>query len=156
MTVAELEDLVAERASQGRCGCGCGGEIPKPKAGKRQRQKFLPDHRQRLYKRKVQVTAAERGLEPRLSLKTLNPPTGTEECSRYAQSPGKPPQAAKSRARKPSGLQVSYRKAVAHLATHFMLDTPDLSLDDAFRLAERVLAPMLSERQQARLRAVDG
>lgn len=60
------------------------------------------------------------------------------------------------RRRKPSGLQISYRKAVERIARTICspgLVDDDRPCPDCVRRAEEILKPTLSERQRARLEA---
>lgn len=150
MSPADLDALVAERNERGQCGCGCGGGIPDPKKDKPRRIKFLPDHRQRVYRRRVEATARERGLEPRLSLRSLQRPTGTKDRSGYGQAGVSVREAAKLRP-KPSGRQVSYVKAVA-VVESVLAEFGHGSGDARRVLAEQWMRDALPEKQRARTR----
>jgi hypothetical protein len=64
--------------------------------------------------------------------------------TRYGHATGK--------SRGAGGAQVSYRKAVAHMASYLLLLDPDMfGIDDAFEAAEGVLAEALSDKQRERL-----
>jgi hypothetical protein len=148
MSPAGLDALVAERNERGQCGCGCGGGIPDPKKGKPRRIKFLPDHRQRMYRRRVEAVARERGLEPRLSLRSLQGPTGTKDRSGYVQNGDSVCEAGK-KPRKQSGRQVPYGKAVA-VAVEMLVAAGHPRGEKTRVLAEQWMRDALPEKQRSR------
>lgn len=72
MTVAQIDELVAQRVARGECGCGCKGSIPTPPPDGEPRQKYVSgSHRQRVYRKRLNARARAVGVEPRLSLHRL-------------------------------------------------------------------------------------
>lgn len=155
--VARLDQLVAARVEGGECGCGCGGSIPVPREGRRARQKFVRDHRQRIYRKRVQRAAEAAGVPARVSLGVLQAPDTTRDRSGYAPAPANtaetrhppPSRSRRERSGGPRGATLPWRRAVTVLAEHFQAAGYDAG--DAQREAVRILAAALSDKQRERL-----
>lgn len=98
-TLAELHDelaaLVLERVSRGECGCGCGDPLPASRGGNG-RQRYLPGHRQRAHRRRLEAEARALGVAPRLSLQALAEASTTGQRHGDAQKRRKPRQRRRS------------------------------------------------------------
>lgn len=121
----------------GLCACGCDEEVGvgmKYKNGA---------HRQRAYRRRVKAEMERVGLPPLPSLRAAGVSRPTNGRN------GDAPVARKGAQRSRSGLQVSYHKAVEHVADS--LEVVIGPRATAVRVAEHTLAKALSPRQRARL-----
>lgn len=92
----ELALEVDERVAAGMCGCGCPSPLPAPRG----RRRYLNErHRQRGYRRRLEVEARALGVPGRLSQKSLSASIPTGERHADAQTRPTPPQARRSRPR---------------------------------------------------------
>lgn len=117
------------------CACGCG----QPLTGRRANVKYVKrSHGQRAYRQRVERAATASGLPARLSLTTVQTPSGTTNRN------GDGRRAVSGR----SGRQISYRKAVNEMARVLVAYKVDPYV--AGLVAESTMTYCLPERQRGR------
>lgn len=142
--VAQIDQEVAERVERGVCGCGCGKQLPV----RRNARKLFVDktHGQRAYRQRVHAACEAAGLPCRVSLQQVRASNGTRDGNGDRHSARNTVQTRS----KPSGLQVSFWKAVDVLAAALQ-HRAGYSETRARRWAVQLLAPALSDLQRQQL-----
>ncbi len=136
MTDAPTEGRTSEAVRL--CECGCGGSL----VGYSLRAKYLPGHRQRVYRRRVRARMEAAGLPASPSLRVAEAPSPTGNRIGDAQTRRERPQ------RRKGGVTVSYRRVVAAVEG----ELARLGVPGAAAVAERAVMAALSPAARARVR----
>lgn len=131
--------MSAERPAERRCECGCGGSL----GGYSARRRFLPNHRQRDYRRRVRERMEAVGLPANPSLSVARASNLTRERNGDAQRGSRAPR------RRFGGATVSYRRALAEVERELAA----LGAADAAGAAAAALDRALSPANRLRVEA---
>lgn len=151
---ALLDDLkleVLELVANGECGCACGGRLP---AGASRRRHYLNErHRQRAYRRRLELVAQALGVPARLSRQTLQTrnPTGNRHAD--AQTRRTAPQRRHSRPAPGVTLRVPTLAAANELLRELERLRQRMGVDPVIGTHADVLAAALERKRTRNRRA---